>query len=210
MKRPAVYETLSTDTLGDLLRMSGGISASGYAKSASIERRAPGRSSVSRVQVDLADPEQLNLALFDGDRLVIAPIKEEIGNQVVLRGAVARPGGYAWFDGQRITDLVGSLDDDLLSETDLSTGLIVRRTGTGLEIETIAFDLGEALANRGGRADLLLQEKDEVLIFALPYLTKVIKRWSMRPPKFKQRRRSVKKWAGNTIALNSSNKLFSV
>ena len=170
VKRPAVYETLPTDTLGDLLQMSGGISASGYAKSASIERRIPGQSSVTRVQVDLDDPEQLNQALFDGDRLVVAPIKEEIGNQVVLRGAVARPGGYAWFDGQRITDLVGSLDDDLVSETDLSTGLIVRRTGIGLEIEAIAFDLGEAITNRGGRADLLLQEKDEVLIFALPYL----------------------------------------
>ena len=170
VKRPAVYETLPTDTLGDLLQMSGGISASGYAKSASIERRIPGQSLVSRVQVDLDDPEQLNQALFDGDRLVVAPIKEEIGNQVLLRGAVARPGGYAWFEGQRITDLVGSLDDDLVSETDLSTGLIVRRTGIGLEIEAIAFELGEAIANRGGKLDLLLQEKDEVLIFALPYL----------------------------------------
>lgn len=170
VKRPAIYETLPTDTLGDLLQMSGGISASGYAKSASIERRVPGQSSVSRVQVDLGNPTDLSRAMLDGDRLVVAAIKEEVGNQVLLRGAVARPGGYAWFDGQRITDLVGSLDDDLLSETDLSTGLIVRRTGTGLEIEALAFDLGEAITNPGGKPDLLLQEKDEVLVFALPYL----------------------------------------
>ena len=170
VKRPAIYETLSNDTLGDLLQMSGGISASGYAKSASIERRVPGQSSVTRVQVDLGNAKDLSQALFDGDRLVVAAIKSEVSNQVLLRGAVARPGGYASFDGQRITDLVGSLDDDLLSETDLSTGLIVRRTGVGLEIEAIAFDLGEAIANRGGKPDLPLQEKDEVLIFALPYL----------------------------------------
>jgi polysaccharide export outer membrane protein len=170
VKRPAIYETLPTDTLGDLLKMSGGLSALGYAKSASIERRVPGQSSVTRVQVNLADPKDLGQALFNGDRLVVAAIRKEIGNQVLLRGAVARPGGYAWFDGQRITDLVGSLDDDLLSETDLSTGLIVRRSGIGLEIEAIAFDLGEAVANPGTRIDLLLKEKDEVLIFALPYL----------------------------------------
>ena len=170
VKRPAIYETLPSDTLGDLLQMSGGLSASGYAKSASIERRVPGQSSVTRVQVDLDNAKDLSQALFDGDRLVVAAIKEEVGNQVLLRGAAARPGGYAWFDGQRITDLVGSLDDDLLAETDLSTGLIVRRTGVGLEIEAIAFDLGEAISNRGGTADLTLQEKDEVLIFALPYL----------------------------------------
>jgi polysaccharide export outer membrane protein len=170
VKRPAIYETLPSDTLGDLLQMSGGLSASGYAKSASIERRMPGQSSVTRVQVDLDNSKDLGQALFDGDRLVVAAIKEEVGNQVLLRGAAARPGGYAWFDGQRITDLVGSLDDDLLAETDLSTGLIVRRTGVGLEIEAIAFDLGEAISNRGGTADMTLQEKDEVLIFALPYL----------------------------------------
>ena len=177
VKRPAIYETLPSDTLGDLLQMSGGLSASGYAKSASIERRMPGQSSVTRVQVDLDNSKDLGQALFDGDSLVVAAIKEEVGNQVLLRGAAARPGGYAWFDGQRITDLVGSLDDDLLAETDLSTGLIVRRTGVGLEIEAIAFDLGEAISNRGGTADLTLQEKDEVLIFALPYLsTTVIRR----------------------------------
>jgi polysaccharide export outer membrane protein len=170
VKRPAIYETLPSDTLGDLLQMSGGLSASGYAKSASIERRMPGQSSVTRVQVDLDNSKDLGQALFDGDSLVVAAIKEEVGNQVLLRGAAARPGGYAWFDGQRITDLVGSLDDDLLAETDLSTGLIVRRTGVGLEIEAIAFDLGEAISNRGGTADMTLQEKDEVLIFALPYL----------------------------------------
>ena len=170
VKRPAIYETLPSNTLGDLLQMSGGLSASGYAKSASIERRMPGQSSVRRVQVDLDNSKDLGQALFDGDRLVVAAIKEEVANQVLLRGAAARPGGYAWFDGQRITDLVGSLDDDLLAETDLSTGLIVRRTGVGLEIEAIAFDLGEAISNRGGTADLTLQEKDEVLIFALPYL----------------------------------------
>ena len=170
VKRPAIYETLPSNTLGDLLQMSGGLSASGYAKSASIERRMPGQSSVTRVQVDLDNSKDLGQALFDGDRLVVAAIKEEVANQVLLRGAAARPGGYAWFDGQRISDLVGSLDDDLLAETDLSTGLIVRRTGVGLEIEAIAFDLGEAISNRGGTADLTLQEKDEVLIFALPYL----------------------------------------
>ena len=48
--------------------------------------------------------------------------------------------------------------------------MIVRRTGVGLEIEAIAFDLGEAISNPGGTADMTLQEKDEVLIFALPYL----------------------------------------
>ena len=113
--------------------MSGGLSASGYAKSSSIERRVPGQSAISRVQVDLTGEEDLKMSLEDGDRLVVAPIKAEVTNQVLLRGgAVARPGGYAWFEGQRVSDLINSIDDDLIAETDLSSALLVRRTGDGL------------------------------------------------------------------------------
>ena len=150
--------------------MSGGLSSSGFAKLASIERRTPGQSAVTRVRVNLANAADLKKKMFDGDRLVVAPIKQEISNQVLLRGAVARPGGYAWYDGQRVSDLMSSLDEDLLTETDLSTGLIVRRSGEGLEIDAIALDLGGAITNPGGTSDLLLKDKDEILVFALPYL----------------------------------------
>ena len=170
VKRPAIYEVLGEETLGDLLQMAGGLSSSGYAKSVSVQRREPGRSSASIIQFDLTAPKDLNAPLFDGDSLTIAPIKDEVSNQILLRGAAARPGGYGWFEGQRISDLVGSLDDDLLSETDLSTGLVVRRTGSGLEIETLGVDLGNALSEPGGESDFELQPKDQVLIFALPYL----------------------------------------
>ncbi len=170
VKRPAIYEVLPSETLGNLLEMAGGLNASGYAKSASIRRFETGRSSTTRVQFDLTDRKDLNALLFDGDLLNVDSIKEEVSNQVLLRGAVARPGGYEWFEGQRISDLIGSVEEDLLTETDLSTGLLVRRTGRGLEIETLAFDLGEIVASRGSAADFELQVKDEVLVFALPYL----------------------------------------
>ncbi len=170
VKRPAIYEVLPSETLGNLLEMAGGLNASGYAKSASIRRFESGRSSTTRVQFDLTDRKDLNALLFDGDLLKVDSIKEEVSNQVLLRGAVARPGGYEWYEGQRISDLIGSVEEDLLTETDLSTGLLVRRTGRGLEIETLAFDLGEVFESLGSAADLELRAKDEVLVFALPYL----------------------------------------
>ena len=103
-----------------------------------VEASSGGRASTAR-EARLRDAVQ---ALVDGDSLTVAPIKSEVTNQILLRGAVARPGGYAWSEGMRVSDLLGSLDDDLLSETDLSTGLVVRRTGVGLEIEPLALNLG--------------------------------------------------------------------
>jgi len=170
VKRPAVYEILPSDTLGDALAMAGGLTASGYRESASIQRMGAGQASKTRIQVDLSNRQDLAMPLFDGDSLVVAEIKDEVTNDVSLRGALARPGGYAWTAGQRVSDLIKSLDDDLLAETDLSTGLVVRRTGDGLDIEVLSLNLGAALENKGSEADVLLQPKDEVLVFALPYL----------------------------------------
>ena len=172
VKRPAIYEVRNSDSLGDLLKMAGGLTASSYKKSASIERRLVDKGKVVRVQVDLTNPEDLKQRLFDGDSMFVAPIKTEISNQILIRGAVARPGGYAWRPGLRVSDLLVSIDDDLLAETDLSTGLIVRRTGKGLEIEVLGLNLGDAVTNAGGENDLVLRPRDEVLVFALPYLNK--------------------------------------
>jgi len=67
---------------------------------------------------------------------------------------------------------LGSVDDDLLTQTDLATGLVVRRIGNGFEIEVLGLKLGDAIANPGGESDLVLQPQDEILIFAQPYVNK--------------------------------------
>ena len=99
VKRPGIYEVLNTDTLDDLLKMAGGLTSTSYNRSASIARRIVGQSNVVRVQVDLTSPKDLSGKLFDGDSLIVAPIKKEITNQVLVRGAVARPGGTSGSQG---------------------------------------------------------------------------------------------------------------
>jgi polysaccharide export outer membrane protein len=169
VRRAALYETVVGDTVGSLLRMAGGVSAQGYVRSASISRYAVGESGRSRIALNLIEKADLDRPIFDGDELEVGRVKEDIRRQVLVRGAVARPGGYAWREGLRISDLLGSVDDDLLSETDLNTGLVVRRTGLGLEVEVLGLDLLNAIRQPGADADLVLNSRDEVLVFSLPY-----------------------------------------
>ena len=169
VRRPALYETIPGETVASLLVMAGGVSAQGYSRSASISRYAVGEASRSRVQLNLNDKTDLEVPVFDGDFLEVGRVKEDIRSQVVLRGAVVRPGGYAWREGLRVSDLLSSVDDDLLNETDLNTGLVVRRTGLGLEVDVLGLSLVNAIDQPGSDSDLVLQPKDEVLIFSLPY-----------------------------------------
>ena len=170
VRRPALYETLPGESVGSLLEMAGGLSAQGYSRSASISRYESGTASRSRIQLDLDVEADLTGKVVDGDYLEVSRIKEDIQSEVTVRGAVARPGGFAWSDGLRISDLLGSVDDDLLGETDLNTGLIVRRSGQGLEVEALGFSLLDAIQFNGSDADLLLQPNDEVMIFSLPFV----------------------------------------
>ena len=170
VRRPALYETLPSDSVGSLLQMAGGVAAQGYSRSASISRYEAGEASRSRIQLNLEDKADLRVKVVDGDYLEVERIKEDIQSEVTLRGSVARPGGFAWREGLRVSDLLGSVDDDLLDETDLNTGLIVRRTGQGLEVEALGFSLLEAMQHNGSDADLLLRPNDEVIIFSLPYV----------------------------------------
>jgi protein involved in polysaccharide export with SLBB domain len=164
-----LYETLPSDTVKKLLQMAGGISAQGYRRSASISRYAVGKAYRSRVHLNLEDEADLSKKLFDGDFLEIDRVKEEIRSQVLLRGSVARPGGYAWREGLRISDIVSDIDDDLLDETDVNTGLVIRRSGIGLEVDVLGLNLLQAINQPGSTGDLALQAQDEVLIFSLPY-----------------------------------------
>jgi protein involved in polysaccharide export with SLBB domain len=150
--------------------MAGGVAAQGYSRSASISRYEAGEASRSRIQLNLDDKADLTVKIVDGDYLEVGRIKEDVRGQVTLRGSVARPGGFAWRDGLRVSDLLGGIDDDLLDETDLNTGLVVRRTGQGLEVEALGFSLLEAMQHNRSDADLLLRPNDEVIIFSLPYV----------------------------------------
>lgn len=168
VKRPAVYEVRAGESIGDVIAMAGGLSSRGYAKEIAVERR--GLDSLSQLQIDLSATSEKEIELSDGDKIEVREINNEILNRVLVRGALVRPGGYAWFKGMRVSDVIDNVDDDLRAEADLSAALLVRRTGIGLEISTQTVDLKAAILQPGSQADILLNSKDELLVFALPYV----------------------------------------
>lgn len=169
VRRPAFYEVVEGETLGDVIAMAGGVSAKGFLRSASIERRRAGAAVMDRLQVDLRDDNDLQISLLDGDFVSVSPIKGEIANQILVRGAVARPGGYQWKKGLRITDVIGDVDQDLLNDSDLEAALLVRRIGDDLKVEVLKVDLGAAIAAPGSASDLILKARDELLVFSVAY-----------------------------------------
>ena len=169
IRRPAIYELKAGDDLKSLITMAGGIESRGYLRQTMILRSKPGMSLPEAIQVDISSSEDLSTEVIDGDVIKINRVKDEVVNAVMLRGAVAREGQYAWRPGLRVVDLLSDFDADLTQTADPSIALLVRRTGRGLKIEALPVQLAKAIEQPTSEANLELAPKDELVVLGLAY-----------------------------------------
>ncbi len=105
---PGIYELLDGESLGDLLKDAGGVSAMASGSRISIERVADRR---SRQAMEVAnDATGLSAPLRDGDLIRVYSVLPMYGKTVTLRGNVANPGRFAWHSGMRISELIPDKD----------------------------------------------------------------------------------------------------
>jgi polysaccharide export outer membrane protein len=108
VSQPAIYEFRKGETVGDILRMAGGLTSLAMQGSAELERvDTNGSRHVIEVHFDEAG---LKTPLTDGDILRSLSIVPKFDNAVTLRGNVANPGRFPWHAGMRIRDLIPNKD----------------------------------------------------------------------------------------------------
>jgi len=104
VERPGIYELSDGTTLGDALRMAGGLSEIAAVQDAVVERVADGAGlEIRRISTAGAG---LKSKLQNGDIVRLLPIVRRFENAVTLRGNVADPGRYPWRAGMRISDVI--------------------------------------------------------------------------------------------------------
>lgn len=105
---PAIYELTDGESLGNLLKDAGGVTAVASGARISIERIDNRR---DRQAMEVADdPAGLASPLRDGDLIRVYSILPMYRKTVTLRGNVANPGRFAWHAGMRISDLIPDKD----------------------------------------------------------------------------------------------------
>jgi polysaccharide export outer membrane protein len=165
VRRPAYYELVKGETLGQLLSMAGGMQASAHVNGVSLQRSGPNGREL--INLNLAEPIAQNFTLRSGDKLVVPRLSLRIKDQVTIAGAVARPGHYAWTNGMQLHQLLGNAWSDLLQTTDTDYALVVRSINNRGHIKVLQFNLLDAVDS--SQADdftpLILQPQDIVLVF---------------------------------------------
>jgi len=157
--RPAIYELKRERSVGDLIRLSGGLLPTAYKDMSLIERIATsGGRSVVKISLSKRKPVTL---LKNGDLLKVFSVTDYENNPVYLLGHVKRPGKYAWHKGMRLKELLPSADM-LLPEAKLDYGVIERESGINRETSIVHFNVLDAI---NSKQSIRLQARDKVYVF---------------------------------------------
>ncbi len=105
---PAIYELRSGETLGDVVKDAGGMSAVASESRISIERIED--HTTRRAMEVSADATGLATVMSNGDVVRVYPIVPAYAKTVILRGNVANPGRFAWHEGMHVSDLIPDKD----------------------------------------------------------------------------------------------------
>jgi polysaccharide biosynthesis/export protein len=164
VRRPAIYEVRAGATAADLLRLAGGAEPDADLSAAKLESINAAHERIVR-DLDLTSERDARTPLRAGDLLRVPRVLQELHHAVWLEGQVVRPGQYAYRQGMRLTDLLGSLDS-LQSNADQRYIMIRRERRPSRRIEVISADAAQAFEQRGGVDDPLLESRDRVIVFS--------------------------------------------
>lgn len=157
VKRPMYYEMKPTETIGALLRYSGGFTGDAYKKAIRLVRKSGREHQIFNV-------DEMDYSVFrveDGDELTVDSVLDRFENRVEVRGAVYREGLYQLSGEvntvkQLIKKAEGIRGDAFLNRA------VINREHEDLTREMISIDL-KGLLN-GVVADIPLQKNDILFI----------------------------------------------
>ncbi len=160
--RPAIYEIAQEHSVGQILKLAGGLLPTADKSQAQIERVSDA-GLYTLLQADLANAGK-GIAVHNGDLIRVLPVLEKMDDVVVLSGHVLTPGGYQWRDGMRVTDLIDSTGI-LRQGAEFDVAMVQRENRREKRTEVVYFKLGEALADRDSPGNIRLEPRDQVIIF---------------------------------------------
>lgn len=159
VKRPAIFETVSGESLLDLVKYAGGFSEDAYTAKIKVLQKTDKERSVKDIYAD----QFADYSPKAGDQFIVEPILERFANRVSVLGAVFRPGIYGMEAGMTLKQLLEQADG-VREDAFLERG-IINRLRADNSAELINFNVREVLA--GTATDIPLKREDKVEIASI-------------------------------------------
>ena len=174
VRRPAIYELRKEVSVEQMLSLAGGLLPTAYPQASQVERISK-RGERTLIDLDIGQKAGLRTPLQAGDVLRVYSILEKMEDIVLLSGHVQRPGGYQWRPGMRVTDLIPSIENDLLPRPDLDYALVRRELKPDHRLKIFSVQPGNALQDPASKYNVELESRDELILFGFSeYRTEIV------------------------------------
>ncbi|WDT85424.1 polysaccharide biosynthesis/export family protein [Alteromonas sp. 009811495] len=160
--RPAIYELANEQNVSEILSLAGGLLPTANAKNAQIER-VSNSGMYTLMQANL-DRNGNTVAVKNGDLIRIFPVLDKMDDVVLLSGHVLTPGGYQWFKGMKVSDLIQS-KNILRQGAEFDAAMIQRENREDKRTEAIYFNLWNAITDEYSKDNIVLHPRDQIIIF---------------------------------------------
>jgi protein involved in polysaccharide export with SLBB domain len=159
IKRAALFEVLSTESLDDVIRFAGGFTNQAYTAQIKVLQNT----NKERRIIDVPANQYATHGPLNGDKYLVETILDRFENRVEIAGAVFRPGKFELDKGLTLKGLIRKADG-LTEDAFLNRGYI-NRLNADNTLALISFDVAKVLA--GTDPDVTLQREDKVSISSL-------------------------------------------
>lgn len=163
VNRPAIYEIKGETSVDDIVRLAGGLTRDSDPSRAALVRVNERRERVV-VNVPLDQAAGRSELLRNGDSLRILRLRPTIDQGVSIEGHVFRSADVAWYEGMRLTDVIGSVDE-LRPDADINYVLIRRELPPDRHIAAVSADLSAALRDPSSHENVVLMPRDRIIVF---------------------------------------------
>lgn len=156
VKQPGVYEMRPTETLEDLIEYAGGYTDNAYTAMLKLERLTDKEKKIIDISKDIIP----SFITKSGDNYTIGALLNRFENRVDIKGAVFRPGSYAFTPGMRITDLMAKAEG--FKEEAYAEQALLYRLRDDRTKEILSVDLRNLTENSTN--NILLKKDDELVV----------------------------------------------
>jgi protein involved in polysaccharide export with SLBB domain len=159
VRRPAIYELVANETIGDLIELAGGLLPKADSNSLQLVRKNQ-QTGLSISNINANKSGHLNLPLSNGDFLRIPETNLEFNNAIIINGAINMPNIIA-DNGLELSDVV--TEQTIYSNTDLYYALLVRKERFSEQSTVIQFKPIDVIT---GQFNEPLKAFDELIFFS--------------------------------------------
>ena len=160
--RPAIYEVAKEKTVEQILTLAGGLLPTANKQNAQIERVSQ-RGTYTLMQANF-EQKGKSLEIKNGDLIRVFPVLNKMDDVILLSGHVLTPGGFQWFDGMKVSDLIQSRNV-LRQGAEFNAAVIQRENREDKRTEAIYFNLYNAISDKNSSDNITLHPRDQVIIF---------------------------------------------